>query len=92
MSEISQLKSLDKVDEFAGDNVKLENSRKYNLTKSNIKSICKGLAIDTKNYLPEKTIENIENYVKTKDKMTRILYSEISSFLFHIEPKTGLVF
>lgn len=72
--------------------INLENSRKYLGTKRRITGLCKSLSIKTKDYKPEKTVESIENYVKTKDKMTRILYSEISNHLFNLDPEQRVIF
>ena len=72
--------------------INLENSKKYLATKRRITGLCKSLSTETKDYKPEKTVESIENYVKTKDKMTRILYSEISNHLFNLDPEQRVIF
>ena len=46
----------------------------------------------TKDYDPEKTIENICGYLEYKDKIERILYSEISSYVFSLDMKTRGIF
>ena len=84
MPDFKGLDSLTKTEE-ASANINLEKSKKYQSTKNRIKGICKFLALETTKYKPEKTIDHIENYVKTKDKMTRILYSEISNYLFNLD-------
>ncbi len=51
-------------------------------SKRKIKSICKALCINAIDYRPEKTIASIKDYIESKDNKERILYSEISSFIF----------
>lgn len=63
----------------------LEKSTKYNNTKRKINGICKALSKNTKEYDPEKTANNIQNYLDNKDKMERILYSEISKYVFAMD-------
>lgn len=92
MANTNPLDSLDRVDDSTDDLVKPDNSKKYKATKRQINSICRGLTIETKDYRPEKSIEKIEIYVKTKDKMARILYSEISNHLFNLEPDKRVIF
>lgn len=69
------------------DNVttSLEKSTKYNNAQKTIIGICKTLSVETKDYVPTKTVDNILSYLEAKDKIERILYSEISSFIFAME-------
>ena len=90
MSNVYVLESLTRTDDTA--NINLDNSKKYLATKRKIIGLCKSLSMETKKYKPEKTVESIENYVKTKDKMTRILYSEISNHLFNLDPEERVIF
>lgn len=90
MSDSSFLDNLTRTENSASIN--LENSKKYLATKRRITGLCKALSLETKEYKPEKTVESIENYVKTKDKMTRILYSEISNHLFNLDPEQRVIF
>lgn len=92
MADSKSLDSLIKVDDSTDGFVKLNNSKKYKATKRKIISICRGLTIETKEYLPGKTIEQIESYVKDKNKMERIPYSEISNHLFNLEPNQRVIF
>lgn len=92
MDKINPLDSLEKVDDSTEECVKLADSKKYKATKRKIYAICHGLTIETKAYRPEKSVEQIDLYVKTKDKMTRILYSEISNYLFNLEPNERVIF
>ncbi len=72
--------------------VSLKSSKKYINAKRKINGICKALSKETKDYVPLKTIENIQNYLDSKDKMDRILYSEISSYVFAMDMKDRGVF
>lgn len=67
--------------------VSLENSKKYNNTKRRINAICKELSQETKDYKPEETAKSIQDYIDNKDKMGRLLYSEISSYIFSMDMK-----
>lgn len=62
--------------------VSLEKSKKFNNTKRGITNICADLSVPSKVYSEENTISIIESYLKDKDKMDRILYSEISTYVF----------
>lgn len=57
----------------------LENSRRK------IKNICKALCLDANKYDPSKTVFSIGNYLKEKTNRERILYSEISSFVYGLQ-------
>ena len=72
--------------------VSLDSSKKYINTKRKINGICKALSKETKDYDPVKTVENIQNYLENKDKMERILYSEISSYVFAMDMNARGVF
>ena len=50
-----------------------------------IKNICKAFCLPAKSYDPRKTVTSIENYVKEKTNRERILYSEISSFVYGLQ-------
>lgn len=83
MPDSKGLDSLIKTD--SSPDINLANSKKYLATKNRIKQICRGLSIESSRYRPEKTVADINNYIKTKDKLVRILYSEISNYLFELE-------
>ena len=70
----------------------LEQSRKFNNTKRKINAICKALTLETQKYAPQKTVENIDAYISSPNKLDRILYSEISSFVFSLEMEERGVF
>lgn len=63
----------------------LEQSKKFTNTKRKINGICKALSMNTQNYDPQKTVNNIKAYIETSDKLDRILYSEISNYVFSLE-------
>ena len=51
-------------------------------SKIKIKGICKALCLAASRYDPSRTVSAIENYLKEKASRERILYSEISSFVY----------
>ncbi|MGF0032360.1 hypothetical protein ACQRBN_05275 [Bariatricus sp. SGI.154] len=63
----------------------LEQSKKFNNTKRKINAICKALTLETQKYDPQKTVENINAYIASSNKLDRILYSEISNYVFSLE-------
>ncbi|GFI11016.1 hypothetical protein IMSAGC007_03488 [Lachnospiraceae bacterium] len=63
----------------------LEQSKKFNNTKRKINTICRALTLETQKYDPQKTIENINTYIMSPNKLDRILYSEISNYVFSLE-------
>ncbi|MCQ4773674.1 hypothetical protein NE634_07895 [Lacrimispora saccharolytica] len=75
-----------------GSTVSLEKSKKYSNTKRKINGICKALSKEKGEYDPARTVESIERYVEYKDKIDRILYSEISSYIFALDMNARGVF
>ncbi|MGT2750601.1 hypothetical protein ACVRXF_06860 [Streptococcus orisasini] len=57
----------------------LENSKKH------MTEICHSLSVTSKDYDANKTIDLINKYINQTEKLDRILYSEISNFLFSVE-------
>ncbi len=51
-------------------------------SKQKIRRICKNLCLPSNNYDPSKTVFAINNYLHEKATRERILYSEISSFVY----------
>lgn len=93
MDNKASLDSLDRVVSGSADElVRLDDSKKFTATKQKIRMICRGLTVETQKYVAENSIEQIEQYIETKDKMTRILYSEISSYLFNLEQEKRVIF
>lgn len=62
----------------------LEQSKKFKNTKRKINAICKALTMETQKYDPQKTVENIRTYIASTNKLDRILYSEISNYVFSL--------
>ncbi|RDY30159.1 hypothetical protein [Lachnotalea glycerini] len=65
--------------------VSLEKSIKYVNTKRKINSICQALCIESKRYSSQKSVNSIESYIKETCKIDRILYSEISNYIFSLD-------
>lgn len=65
--------------------VSLEQSKKFINTKRKINSLCKALTLETQKCNPEKTVDNINAYIASPNKLDRILYSEISNYVFSLD-------
>lgn len=70
----------------------LENSTKFQNTKRKMNAICRELTLETQKYAPQKTVKDIEVYISSSDKLDRILYSEISNFVFSLETSQRGIF
>lgn len=70
----------------------LEQSKKFNNTKRKINGIRKALSMNTQKYDPQKTVENIASYITSTNKLDRILYSEISNYVYSLEMSQRGVF
>ena len=57
----------------------------FETAKRKITGICKSLSFSTKMYDPECTIKSIETYLSISESFRRILYSEISNYVFDLE-------
>lgn len=57
-----------------------------------INGICKSLSVDTKNYRPAKTIDSICDYLSKKNNIDRLLYSEMSNYIFSLNLERRGVF
>ena len=68
------------------------NQKKFTNTKRKINGICKALSLNTKDYDPQKTVENIASYILSNNKLDRILYSEISNYVYSLEMSERGVF
>lgn len=58
---------------------------KCQYTRTNIRGICNSLSVATGSYNPEKTANSIKNFLESKNKLDRILYSEISSYIYSLK-------
>lgn len=65
-----------RVNNSIGDSLRVEKTRKA------MKSICESLSITSKEYQPENTVDVIVNYIRETEKLDRMLYSEISYYIF----------
>lgn len=72
--------------------VSLEQSKKFANTKRRINGICKALSMNTQKYDPQKTVESITLYIVSTNRLDRILYSEISNYVYSLEVSQRGVF
>lgn len=70
----------------------IENSSKYSYTKRKMNSICNALSMECRKYDPKVTVKNINAYVESSDKLERILYSEISNYIYSLEMEKRGIF
>ena len=70
----------------------LEQSKVFTNTKRKINGICRALTLETQKYNPLRTISNIDSYISSDNKLDRILYSEISNYIFSLEKAKRGVF
>ena len=70
----------------------IENSSKYNNTKRKMNSICQALSMESRKYDPKVTVRNINAYIESPDKLERILYSEISNYIYSLEMEQRGIF
>lgn len=70
----------------------IENSSKYNYTKREMNSICKALSMESRKYDPKVIVRNINAYIESPDKLERILYSEISNYIYSLEMEKRGIF
>lgn len=60
-------------------------NKKFLYTKKFLRRLCGYLCVDTKQYVSMQTIEFIKEYTAYPNKLDRILYSEISNFIFSLD-------
>lgn len=72
--------------------VTAEASKKFNTTKVKIRSICNALSKNTEKYNPNITVDNIKRYLENKRRIDRILYSEISAYIFGLDEEERSTF
>lgn len=70
----------------------IKNSSKYNYTKRKMNSICQALSMESRKYDPKVTVRNINAYIESPDKLERILYSEISNYIYSLEMEQRGIF
>lgn len=62
-----------------------EEAKEFRNSKRMINGICESLSLETQKYDPDKTFSDIASYLESNDKLDRILYSEISNYIFSLE-------
>jgi len=60
----------------------IENSIKYKNTKRQMRGLCNALSKDSSEYKPKEMVKTIDSYLNRPDKLDRILYSEMSNYIF----------
>lgn len=66
-------------------NIEIESetaAKLLNISKRKVKRICVNLCLESAKYDPVKSMNSIEDFLKSKSKLERILYSELSSYIF----------
>lgn len=59
--------------------------KKYRNSRSRIRKLCRILAKESDEFSPKGAIDYIENYTRSEDTIDRILYSQITSFIFELD-------
>lgn len=67
-------------------------SIKYRNTKRQMRGLCNALSKDSSEYKPDVTVKVIDAYLKKSDKLDRILYSEISNYIFGLNKDNRATF
>ncbi|BDF72994.1 hypothetical protein CE91St41_39780 [Oscillospiraceae bacterium] len=67
-------------------------SKDFLRCKRKMQQICRSLSYDTATYDPIKTVHSVDSYIKQRGQMDRILYSEISNYIFSLELNDRTVF
>lgn len=73
------LKAEFEIESVETNGIKIEDTRKIML------NLCKSLSVTSNEYNPSDSIECIREFVESQNKIIRILYSEISNYIFNIE-------
>ena len=79
------LKRDDNTGSEASERAFLENSKKFSFNKRSINAICKALCLESNLYRPEKTVKNIKKYIESAEKIDRVMYTEISNYIFSLD-------
>lgn len=88
----NKLGALLKTNSIDKKNKNANSSKKYNETKRQMKNICNGLCLEHNKYIPQKSVESINKYLRAEDKLERILYSEINSYISNMDTHERGVF
>jgi len=65
---------------------------KVNDAQRRILGICRGLSVDSRSYKPDITIKSILDYIDSKNDVHRLLYSQISNYIFSLDEKRRGIF
>lgn len=71
---------------------RLGQSQKFISTKQKMHEICEGLSIDSREYIAKNTTDIIREYLDDEDKLERMLYSEINSYLVALKSSERATF
>lgn len=66
--------------------------KKLRESKKRLNGICRSLLIDTEAYEPKRTVNSVDAYIASTEKVDRILYSVISGFIVGLDEKSRGVF
>lgn len=81
------MREIDKL--FPPDSANIPKSgNKYSASKNKIKEICESLSKDSSSYNPQATIQLISDYKRKEFYLNRILYSDISAYIYTIDDQT----
>lgn len=70
----------------------IDNSKEFQNTKMETRTICEALTLETEKYEPQKSIEGINHYISSTERLDRMLYSEISNYIFSLNLRERGVF
>ena len=91
--DIDQLLKLEGRDKKEAEKaISLETSKEFRLAKRKISAVCRGLCLETDQYKPEISARSIQSYLNETKKIDRMLYSEISNYVFSRKVKERATF
>lgn len=71
---------------------RLGQSKKFKSTKQKMREICEGLSVDSGEYNAIITTDIINEYLKDENRLERMLYSEINSYLVNLKSSERATF
>ena len=78
-------KTLDKLERDISADDEYRTPSEYSESQRRIREICILFTWDTNGYDPNRTIDLLNEYVHAKEKLPRILYSQITNYLFNLD-------
>lgn len=81
-----------KNEDSSGQITPVASQKKLRESKRRLNGICRSLLIDTGAYEPGKTVNSVDAYIASTEKVDRILYSVISGFIVGLDEKSRGVF